>query len=608
MANEKIISKGPRKIVPNNPLKTLKRLFKYYSYYKVNLVLGILLIIGSTIAQVLSNGLLSPIVDSIVKYKDYNMLKTYLIYMGILAIVTVIGLYFGNLLMAKLAQKIIYKIRGELSVKIQELPLNYYDKNGHGQTMSSFTNDMDQLTMALEQSIAQIISTILTVFGTLLIMLLISPLLTLVAVILLVCSLFIIKYIGGISSNYFRKRQSALGLMNAYVEEMFSSVKVVKVFNYEDRAQVEFDDKNEELKKTSIKSATFGVMLMPLMGNFSFIQYAIVALIGGLLVVNGKLSIGNITAFLESTRQISKPVTMISNQMNSILAAIAGAERIFSILDLEEENMEGEVHIDKDKKNWILKEDGKLITIPVKADIVFENVDFSYVKGKKILNDISLYANSGQKIAFVGSTGAGKTTITNLINRFYEIEDGKILIDGIDIRKIDKFSLRSIMSMVLQDIHLFNGSIKENIRYGNLNATDEEIIEAAKLSNAHNFIISLKDGYDTIIENDGGLLSQGERQLISIARAAVADPKILILDEATSSIDTRTEHLIEKGMDKLMSNRTTFIIAHRLSTVRHSNAIIVLEKGNIIERGDHEALMNLKGKYYSLNEGKEQLQ
>lgn len=604
---EKTIKKAEKKIVPNNPRKTIKRLFSYYGYFKGLAVFGLSMIIISTLSQVAFNGLLSPVIDSIVIQKDVNRLILLLKIMALLAILVASGQYLGNFTMAKLGQKIIHRLRGELSVKIQKMPVSYYDRVGHGVTMSAFTNDMEQLTVALEQSIAQGFTTVLTVTGTFIVMMLISPILSVAVIVMLFLSLFVIKFIGGISAKYFRQRQRSLGELNAYAEEMLQSQKVIKVFNYEERAEKEFSEKNAELKDAAIKAQTFGIMLMPLMGNISYIQFAIIALIGAIMVVNGMLTVGNIGSFLENTRQISRPVTQISNQMNSILAAIAGAERIFSILDLETENMEGEVRLDDEKKNWIVKKDGKTELVPLRGEVIFKDVDFSYVEGKQILNDISLYAHPDQKIAFVGSTGAGKTTITNLINRFYEIQDGVITIDGNDIRKINKFDLRSIMSMVLQDVHLFEGTIADNIKYGNPSATREDIINAAKLANADKFIMQLKDGYDTYLDDDGSSLSQGEKQLISIARAAVGNPAILILDEATSSIDTRTEHLIEVGMDKLMKNRTTFIIAHRLSTVRHSDAIIVLEKGSIIERGDHDALMAMKGKYYSLNKGTEQL-
>jgi ATP-binding cassette subfamily B protein len=397
--------------------------------------------------------------------------------------------------------------------------------------------------------------------------------------------------------------------MNGYIEEMMSGQKVVKVFNYEERAIDDFNNRNEELRKASTQASTYGVMLMPIMGNLTFVLYALISMFGAFLVMHNRLSIGNIAAFLQYTRTISRPITMVSNQLNTLFAALAGAERIFNILDEDVEVDNGDVvlvrdHFSKGKHAWkVPSEKGDFDYVPVEGYITFENVDFGYVPGQRVLKDINLYAKPSQKIAFVGSTGAGKTTITNLINRFYEINDGTILYDGIDIKRIKKHDLRSTMSIVLQDVHLFEGTVADNIRYGRLDATDEEIREAAKLANAHYFIKHLPQGYDTMLTTDGQNLSQGERQLLSIARAAIADPTILILDEATSSVDTRTEKLISEGMDKLMEGRTTFVIAHRLSTVRDSNAIMVLEQGQIIERGDHEYLMKQQGRYYALNTG-----
>ena len=404
-------------------------------------------------------------------------------------------------------------------------------------------------------------------------------------------------------------RNQTLADMNGYIEEMMSGQKVVKVFNYEDRAIHSFNERNEQLRIASTGAATYGVMLMPIMGNLSYVLYALISMFGALLVMGNRMSVGNIASYLQYTRTISRPITHVSNQLNTLFAALAGAERIFNVLDEEIEIDQGDVVLvdDCEGRNnlcWrVPKENDGYEDVPLKGFITFKDVDFGYIPGQKVLKNINLYAKPGQKIAFVGSTGAGKTTITNLINRFYEIDSGTILYDGIDIKRIKKYDLRSTMSIVLQDVHLFEGTIADNIRYGRLDATDQEVEEAAKLANAHYFIKNLPQGYDTMLTMDGQNLSQGERQLLSIARAAVANPAILILDEATSSVDTRTEKLISEGMDKLMEGRTTFVIAHRLSTVRDAKAIMVLEQGQIIERGDHEDLMKQKGRYYALNTG-----
>ena len=610
MKDEKAIK---QKVMPNNPLMTIRRLLSYYKDHKIMFTLGIILVISATIFQVAANGMLSPIVDAVTIDRSLPLLQHYLFIMMGLVVGITASQYIGNLLMARLAQTIIHTIRTELFAKIQRMPIAYHDTQGHGRIMSSFTNDVDLLNQALEQSVAQILTSIIAVVGTFTMMTILSPMLTLAMVLMMVASLFLIRFVAGRSSKFFRSRQSSMADMNSYVEEMVSAQKVVKVFGYEGNAISEYNEINDDLRESASKAAAYGVMLMPLMGNISFIQYAIIAMMGAARVITGAMTLGNITAFLQYTRTVSRPITMVSNQMNSILAAIAGAERIFEMMDGEEEEMEGEVRLNRDCIGdrglcWMVPDaDGKIENIPVKGDIRLKEVDFSYVKGKQILHDVSLFAKPGQRIALVGSTGAGKTTITNLINRFYEIDHGTITFDGVDIKRINKLDLRSVMSIVLQDVHLFEGTIADNIRFGRLDATDEEVIEAAKLANADTFIRHLKDGYDTFISNDGSSLSQGERQLLSIARAAIADPVVLILDEATSSIDTRTEKLIESGMHELMEGRTTLVIAHRLSTVRRSNAIIVLENGEIVERGDHQDLMEQKGRYYRLNMGTEEL-
>lgn len=602
------------KLRPTDPKRTLLRLFSYFKYNKVMFITGIFFIILGSVAEIAINGMLSPVIDTLVG--DFVMSK-FLTYIGImiaLVIIIAISQYFGNLSMAKVAQKTVHRIREEMFSKMEQLPVSYFDKSTHGELMSTFTNDVDMLNQSLEQSAAQVIISIITVVGTFIMMIILSPLMTMVVVAMLGVMFLSIKTIGRKSSSNFRYQQASLGEMNGYIEEIMTGQKVVKVFNYEERVIENFNKKNEDLRVAGTRASAYGTMMMPIMGNLSFVLYAIISMLGAYLVMINKFSIGNIAAFLQYTRTISRPITMVSNQLNTLFAALAGAERIFKVLDEISEIDTGDVRLQEDcegKNNlcWMVPNaDGDVQKVPLKGFITFKNVDFGYIQDKKVLKNINLYAKPSQKIAFVGSTGAGKTTITNLINRFYEITDGTILYDGIDIKRINKFDLRSTMSIVLQDVHLFEGTVADNIRYGRLNATDEEVKAAAKLANAHYFIKHLPNGYDTMLTADGQNLSQGERQLISIARAAIADPTILILDEATSSVDTRTEKLISEGMDKLMEGRTTFVIAHRLSTVRDSNAIMVLENGEIIERGDHDDLMKQKGRYYALNMGAVELE
>ncbi|NLY86116.1 MAG: ABC transporter ATP-binding protein [Tissierellia bacterium] len=601
-----------KQLKPKDPINTLKRLFSYFRFNKFLFFGGIFFIIVSSVAQIGANAMLSPIIDTLVESHDRGLFIKYLIIMGIFVILISIGQYLGNLFMVRLSQKTVHRIREEMFAHMEKLPISFFDTHSHGELMSTFTNDVDMLTQSLEQGVSQVVLSAVTLIGTLTMMIILSPILTLLVIGMLITMFITIKFIGQKSARNFRNQQATLAEMNGYIEEIMSGQKVVKVFNYESRAIDEFSRRNEELRKSSTQAATYGTMLMPVMGNLSFVLYALVSMVGSFLVMKNRLSVGNIATFLQYTRTISRPITMVSNQFNTLFAALAGAERIFNVLDQEVEVDEGDVRLHRDEKGnyyWkVPKNNGEYDKVPLKGYISFENVSFGYVEGQRVLKNINLYAKPGQKIAFVGSTGAGKTTITNLINRFYEINEGKILYDGIDIRRINKFDLRSTMSIVLQDVHLFEGTIADNIRYGRLDATDEEVIEAAKLANAHYFIKNLPQGYDTMITADGENLSQGERQLLSIARAAVANPTILILDEATSSVDTRTEKLISEGMDKLMEGRTTFVIAHRLSTVRDSNAIMVLEQGQIIERGDHDDLMKQKGRYYALNTGAVELE
>ena len=600
---------GMKAFAPKDLGKTLLRLFSYFKHNKWLFFFALLMMVVSSAFMVASNSMLSPVIDAVAEKHDMNEFVKSLVTMGAFAITTLITQYLGSRAMIAVAWRTTYAIRKELFEKVQSLPIPFFDKHGHGEIMSSFTNDIDMLSQALEQSLDQILTTAVTVVGTFAMMLVLSPLLTLVVVACLAFMLLCISFIGKRSSNFFRSRQTITAEMNDYVEEMMSAQKLVKVFNYEERAEEAFHDKNEALRVASTNAMTYGTLMMPVMGNLSFVMYSLIAMFGAMLVIKGLMSVGNIAAFLQFTRTISRPITQVSNQMNALFMAFAGAERIFAILDETPEQMEGDVRLAGDcagRKNlcWMVPQpDGSLESVPVKGDIRFHDVCFGYEPDKMVLKHISLYAKPGQKIAFVGSTGAGKTTVTNLINRFYDIDSGQITIDGIDLKRVNKTDLRSIMGVVLQEVNLFEGTIADNIRYGRLDATDEEVMHAAMSANAHDFISKLEDGYDTVLGPKGGSLSQGEQQLLSIARAAIADPIILIMDEATSSVDTRTESLIAKGMDALMEGRTTFVIAHRLSTVRNANAIIVLEDGEIVERGDHDDLMDMKGRYYQLNTG-----
>ncbi|HHU62589.1 MAG TPA: ABC transporter ATP-binding protein [Natronincola sp.] len=603
-----------RSVRPENVKSTLTRLFSYFKYNKILFIAGIIFIIIGSLGTIAANAMLSPIIDSLVEHAGMGVFIKYVLGMAIIVLFIGIGEYYGNLFMAKLAQRTVHKIRSEMFAHVETLPISFFDQNAHGELMSTFTNDVDMLNQSLEQGTSQIIVSFITVMGSFIMMIAISPALTVLAFVMLCVMLLITRVVGKHSARNFRAQQMQLGDMNGYVEEIMSGQKVVKVFNYENRAMKDFAKKNDALRKSSTLASTFGVMLMPIVGSLSFVLYGMISMSGAYLVILGIITVGNIAAFLQFTRTILRPIAQVSNQLNTLFAAIAGAERIFKVLDEKHEIDDGQVRLTtncngRDGLCWsIPQNDGEPKLVPLRGDITFHEVDFGYLPEQQVLKKLDLYAKPGQKIAFVGSTGAGKTTVTNLINRFYEIDEGTILYDGIDIRSINKHDLRSTMSVVLQDVHLFSGTIADNIRYGRLDATDDEVVEAAKLANAHYFIQRLPDGYDTLISADSGGLSQGERQLLSIARAAVANPTVLILDEATSSVDTRTEKLIAKGMDQLMQGRTTFVIAHRLSTVRDANAIMVLEHGEIIERGDHDVLMDLGGRYYDLNVGSVELE
>ena len=619
---------------PKDTKKTFKRIFEYLKPFKIHIIIVALFVIISSGAGVAGTFFLKPIIDDFIvpligqQNPDLSGFLNAIIVMAVIYVIGALCSYFYNKIMVTVAADTLYNIRMDMFTHMQKLPIKYFDTRTHGEIMSRYTNDIDTMRNMLSQSIPNLISSGITVVGVFVMMLVLSIPLTILVIVMLFAIFGVIKIVGGKSSNFYRKQQRALGSVNGYIEEMIEGQRVVKVFCHEDESKKNFDGINEELCKAATSANTFAQILMPIMNNLSYIHYALTAIVGSVLVILTDaremgifaLGLGSLIAFLQYTRSFAQPITQVSQQFTVILNALAGAERIFALLDEEPEVDEGYVtlvnaktdengNITESKERtgkWAWKHphhDGTTTYVPLKGKVEFENVEFGYEENKTVLNGISLYAKPGQKIAFVGSTGAGKTTITNLINRFYDVPDGKIRYDGININKIKKADLRRSLSMVLQDTHLFTGTVMENIRYGRLDATDEEVIEAAKLANAHWFITHLPQGYDTMLTGDGSNLSQGQRQLIAIARAAVADPPVLILDEATSSIDTRTEALIEKGMDSLMEGKTVFVIAHRLSTVRNSHAIMVLENGEIIERGNHDELIAKQGKYYQLYTG-----
>ena len=612
---------------PQNVGATLKRIFRYMAASKGLLEAVFLAILCSALAQIIGTSFLQRVIDNYLEpmLKAYNaelmtgFIRT-LFLMGGIYLIGALSTYFYQRVMLSISTRTLFRIRTDMFAKMEHLPIRFFDTHAHGDLMSRYTNDTDTIREMLSNTVTQFISSSITVIGVFIMMLYYSWQLTILVIMTLILMLFIIARIGGKSGAYFKKQQQEIGRVNGYIEEMIDGQKVVKVFCHEPECKAEFDALNENLCDAATNANTFANILMPIMGNLSHVHYAVTAIVGGILAINGVLSLGTVVVFLQYTRSFSQPVTQLSQQFNAVLTALAGAERIFRLIDEEPEVDNGYVTLvnaelapdgtlteaDHHTGIWAWKHphhDGTLTYTRVAGNVEFDDVTFGYEPNKTVLQDVSLYATPGQKIAFVGSTGAGKTTITNLINRFYDVPDGKIRYDGININKIKKDDLRHSLSMVLQDTHLFTGTVMDNIRYGKLDATDEEVIAAAKLANAHGFITHLPQGYQTMLTSDGINLSQGQRQLLAIARAAVADPPVLILDEATSSIDTRTEALIEKGMDRLMEGRTVFVIAHRLSTIRNAHAIMVLEHGQIIERGNHKTLLAQKGKYYQLYTG-----
>ncbi|BAM46710.1 ABC transporter ATP-binding protein [Amphibacillus xylanus] len=619
---------GPKAMAkPSNLGDTVKRIARYMKDEKWLLVIVFFAIIISSLANIIGISALQIVIDDFL----HPMLESgadkltgdFLLVIGGVGIVYIVGVistYAFNRIMVGVSTRTLYKIRVDLFRKMEKLPIKFYDTTTHGNLMSLYTNDIDTLRQVLSNTITGFLNSLITVVGVFTMMIIFSWQLTIIVVVMIYLMMLFVKFIGGKSASFFMQQQKELGRVNGYIEEMIEGQKVIKVFSRQEKVIEEFDALNEELRKNATKANVFANILMPIMINLSYVLYAFTAMAGGVLAIKGFLTIGTVIVFLQYTRTLSHPINQISQQMNSVLTALAGAERVFGVIDqkpevddghitmvpveINEQNEMKEVNYRTGEFAWKeLKEDGTVHYTHVRGNVVFNGVTFGYEENKTVLKNISLYAKPGQKIAFVGSTGAGKTTITNLINRFYDVPSGNISIDGIEINKIKKADLRRSLSMVLQDTHLFTGTVMENIRYGRLDATDEEVIAAAKLANADTFIRHLENGYQTVLKADGSSLSQGQRQLLAIARAAIAETPILILDEATSSIDTRTEKLIQKGMDRLMEGKTSFIIAHRLSTVRSAKAIMVLEHGEIIERGDHDQLIEQKGRYYELSAG-----
>ena len=614
---------------PKDTKKAIKHLLVYLGHYKRMFMLVALLVLISAGANVAGTYLVKPVVNHFIVPGDMEGLLKAVIAMGVMYACGALCTFGYNRIMVKVSQKVIQDIRNDLFAHVQKLPLKYFDAHTHGELMSRFTNDVDTVQEAMNNSFAMIIQSFIMLFGTLIMMMVLSVRLSVIVIVFLVIMFFFIKFNSKHSKKYFNRQQEELGKINGFVQEMMAGQKVEKVFNHEQKNFEKFCEMNESFRKESTNALAFAGMMIPTIVSLSYLNYAISAGVGGLFTLKGLMDLGSLSSYLIYVRQSAMPLNQFTQQVNFLLSALSGAERIFDMMDEKPEIDEGSVTLCNAVKNadgsltecsgytgvFAWKVPAELNTywnsdsylVELRGDVRFKNVVFGYVPGKTILNDVTLYAKPGQKIAFVGSTGAGKTTIINLINRFYDIQSGTITYDGIDIKDIKKDDLRKSLAMVIQDTHLFTGTIADNIRYGKLDATDEEVRNAALIANADSFIRRLPDGYNTMLYSDGSNLSQGQRQLLAIARAAIAKAPVLILDEATSSVDTRTEGLIEKGMDAIMEGRTVFVIAHRLSTVRNSKAIMVLEKGQIIERGSHDELLEQKGRYYQLYTGQFEL-
>lgn len=614
---------------PKDTKKAIKHLLVYLGHYKWMFMLVALLVLISAGANVAGTYLVKPVVNHFIVPGDMDGLLRAVIAMGVMYACGALCTFGYNRIMVKVSQKVIQDIRNDLFAHVQKLPLKYFDAHTHGELMSRFTNDVDTVQEAMNNSFAMIIQSFIMLFGTLIMMMVLSVRLSVIVIMFLVIMFFFIKFNSKHSKKYFNRQQEELGKINGFVQEMMAGQKVEKVFNHEQKNFEKFCEMNESFRKESTNALAFAGMMIPTIVSLSYLNYAISACVGGLFTLKGLMDLGSLSSYLIYVRQSAMPLNQFTQQVNFLLSALSGAERIFDMMDEKPEIDEGSVTLCNAVKNadgsltecsgytgvFAWKVPAELNTywnsdaclVELRGDVRFKNVVFGYVPGKTILNDVTLYAKPGQKIAFVGSTGAGKTTIINLINRFYDIQSGSITYDGINIKDIKKDDLRKSLAMVIQDTHLFTGTIADNIRYGKLDATDEEVRNAALIANADSFIRRLPDGYNTMLYSDGSNLSQGQRQLLAIARVAIAKAPVLILDEATSSVDTRTEGLIEKGMDAIMEGRTVFVIAHRLSTVRNSKAIMVLEKGQIIERGSHDELLEQKGRYYQLYTGQFEL-